>query len=75
MIPLCMVSALESGSSYLGSNPRKVRRCEIRPGCFYFLIAVQISIEVRALPELSWLEREAVNLKVGSSSLPGSRFV
>ena len=26
------------------------------------------------LPWLSWLEREAVNLKVGSSSLPGSAF-
>ena len=26
------------------------------------------------LPQLSWLEREAVNLKVGSSSLPGSGF-
>ena len=26
------------------------------------------------LPLLSWLEREAVNLKVGSSSLPGSAF-
>ena len=25
------------------------------------------------LPSLSWLEREAVNLKVGSSNLPGSR--
>ena len=27
---------------------------------------------VHKLPELSWPEREAVNLKVGSSSLPGS---
>ena len=29
---------------------------------------------VQLLPELSWLGREAVNLAVGSPSLPGSVF-
>ena len=34
--------------------------------------AVQCAERHQELPLLSWLEREAVNLKVGSSSLPGS---
>ena len=29
----------------------------------------------KALPYPSWIERESVNLKVGSSSLPGSAFI
>ena len=36
------------------------------------LIHVVGGENVQLLPWLSWLEREAVNLKVGSWSLPGS---
>ena len=37
------------------------------------LMKIVVGREIeQLLPSLSWLEREAVNLKVGSSSLPGS---
>ena len=35
-------------------------------------IGIEEAPITQMLPGLSWLEREAVNLKVGSSSLPGS---
>ena len=37
--------------------------------------AVRLPHYLAMLPYLSWLEREAVNLKVGSSSLPGSGYL
>jgi hypothetical protein len=47
----------------------------VASGCGLPIIPVFAWSGYHLLPQLSWLEREAVNLKVGRSSLPGSAFL